>query len=106
MVKLVEIEIQGQLVKVSEEIAEVLAFTKTFADAEIALKYTTELMVEIFNNIYMRDIKDHYSNEKVSVSNWTHHTDNTFFRTAQLLDLKCDFEVENRHDGALRRMGN
>lgn len=102
MIKLKEIDSLGQKILVTEEIAEICEYAKTFSDAEIALKYTSEIMVEIFNITYLRDIRDYYSSIKIATSNWTHHTANTFFRTCQLLDLKCDFEVENRHDGAIR----
>ncbi len=96
------INIDGFEAEVTNVTAELFEYCKTFADTLIPIKYSTEIMVEYFNLIYMRDVRDYFCGKIITKSNLTHHSANTFLRTCQLLDLLCEFETENRHDGMMR----
>ncbi len=96
------IVIDGVKVEVSTETADLFDHCKMFSDVYIPLKYSTEIFVEHFNITYMRDIKDYYCNTVMSRSTWTQHTANTFFRSSQFIDFKCEYESINRHDGIIR----
>ncbi|MEG1198008.1 MAG: hypothetical protein RSD53_01345, partial [Algoriella sp.] len=97
-----EIIQNNEKISVLKETAEIYEYCKTFSDVFIPIKYDTEVFIEIFNCIYLKDISDLYVENIIKRSNWTHHTANTFFRTNQLLNFKCEFESVNRHDGVVR----
>ncbi|RYZ24588.1 MAG: hypothetical protein EOO16_00350 [Chitinophagaceae bacterium] len=64
--------------------------------------FASDRTVRSFADIYIKDIADYYCSDRISRSNWTQHTATTFFKTSQFLRFVCDFEVGNRHDGAIR----
>ena len=88
--------------EVSKEIASLYRHFSKKADTVFLPEFATDLIVKIFATTYIKDIPDYYCGEKIARSNWTHHTANTFFKTCQTLNFLCDFEVEKRHDGAIR----
>lgn len=68
-----------------------------FFPEDYNLLITRQFSIRFLNNT------DYFHSEKgISRSNWTQHTANSFFNTCKDLNLKCEFEVENRHDGAIR----
>ncbi len=72
-----------------KDLAEVFNFFSGKADTVFKEDYIWEQFVELFSILYLNDIKGYYGNEKIAT-------------TSQILDILCDFEVENRHDGAIR----
>jgi hypothetical protein len=96
------IDINGQTLEIADEIAKVYNHFRDKTDTMFIAEGATELIVKIFSIMYTKDIEDYYMNEKISRSNWTQHTATTFFKTCQQLRFLCDFEVEKRHDGAVR----
>ena len=88
--------------EVSTDIASLYRHFSKKTDTAFFPEFATDLIVKVFAITYIKDIPDYYCGEKIARSNWTHHTANTFFRTCQTLNLLCDFEVEKRHDGAIR----
>ncbi|GEM_PF-6920106 len=99
-----DLVVNDQKITVTSETASIFKYCSTFADTEIPIKYSTEIMVEIFNLYFMKDLYDIYSEKVVSRSNLTRTCANVFFKTCQLLNCKCDFESENRHDGLMREI--
>ncbi|MNK26448.1 hypothetical protein D3C87_447850 [compost metagenome] len=97
-----DLVIKDREVTVTYDTANIFKYCSTFADTEIPIKYSTEIMVELFNLHFMKDLYDIYSEKVVSKSNLTRVCANVFFKVCQLLNCKCDFEAENRHDGVMR----
>lgn len=97
-----KILINGTEFEVTENIATVYHHFSKKTETMLYHEIASQLIVKIFSITYINDIYNYYSDDKISRSNWTHHTANTFFRTCQILNFLCDFEVENRHDGAIR----
>lgn len=96
------INIKGFEIEVQNETAELYEHFSDFSNCFIKPEIFSELIVKVFNLTYLRDLGSYYNKEKVGRSNWTQHTANTFLRACQMVNLACDFEVENRHDGAVR----
>lgn len=89
-------------ISVAEEIANVYNFFKDKTDTIFLPESFTSQIVKVFSLNFIRGIQDYYSDEGISRSNWTQHTANVFFQTCQQFRMLCDFEVEKRHDGAIR----
>lgn len=105
--ELERVKIKGHELEVQKQTAELYYQFLKFTDCIIRPHIFSELIVKVFNMTYLKDLGSYYNKEKIGRSNWTQHTANTFLRTCQLINLACDFEVENRHDGAVRdREGN
>lgn len=96
------IEVKGQILEVDDEIAKVYSHFSGRTDTIYIPESATDLIVKIFAITYIKDIADYYTSDKIARSNWTQHTATTFFKTCQQLNFLCDFEVEKRHDGAIR----
>ena len=97
-----KIKIQNYEMEVSPETSEIYNFLKSKASVSVKQDFFIDMFVKFFVENYHHDIAGYYSDDKMSRSNWTHLTANTFFKTSQMLGYLCDFEVEKRHDGAIR----
>lgn len=96
------IETKGQVFEVDDEIADVYNHFSRKTDTVYIPELATDLIVKLFAITYIKDIADYYTSDRIARSNWTQHTATTFFKTCQQLNFLCDFEVEKRHDGAIR----
>ena len=90
------------LIDLSDETIRIYNHLKSFGQVHIKQELGSQTIIRLFNQTYLFDISTYYADETLSRSNWTHLTANAFFRTCQLLNFQCDFEVEKRHDGAIR----
>ncbi|NJX16799.1 hypothetical protein [Tamlana crocina] len=97
-----KVTINGFDLEVQKETADLFEHFSKFSNSVIKPEIFSELIVKVFNLTYLKDLGSYYNNEKIGRSSWTQHTANTFLRACQLVNLACDFEVENRHDGAVR----
>ncbi|MFI5195484.1 MAG: hypothetical protein ACHQD8_00205 [Chitinophagales bacterium] len=101
------ININGSDVVVSTATANIYEYFAKKTDTQFVPDFVDDLFIKLFQINYLRDAGDYYCDEKITRSNWTHHTANTFLRTCQMLNFSCEFEIENRHDAAVRdRDGN
>src|SRR4051794_34201362 len=96
------IQLKEETVEVTDEIAKVYNYFRGKTDTMYIAEGITDIVVKIFAATYTKDIADYYTSDRISRSNWTQPTATTFFKTCQQLKFLCDFEVENRHDGAVR----
>lgn len=77
------------------------------ANIHEAIFYTTDLFIQLFNNMYLRNFDSlHIRNSRMSLSNFTRVSSATALSTSQLLDCKIEFECENRHDAIVRFNNN
>jgi hypothetical protein len=97
-----KVNYNGIQYELTKELAEVFNHFLKKSSVVVVEDFVWEQFVKLFSILYLNDIRGYYRSEKVATSNWTQHTAATFYKTSQIMDFLCDFEVENRHDGAIR----